>query len=76
MGQFTYNIRGGGMDQFILTTNLAACVCVRNILPISALTLLFRLQTSRKFCSHSKIPICCLWTTFCVPLSFIFYEKQ
>ena len=66
----------------ILTTNLAACVCVcvcaraRKILPISALTLLFRLQTSRKFCSHSKIPIRYLWTTFCVPLSFIFYEKQ
>ena len=58
----------------ILTTNLA--VCVRKILPISALTLLFRLQTSRKFCSHSKIPIRCLWTAFCVPLSFIFYEKQ
>ena len=60
----------------ILTTNLAACLCVRKILPISALTLLFRLQTSRKFCSHSKIPIRCLWTAFCVPLSFIFYEKQ
>ena len=44
----------------ILTTNLAACVCVRKILPISALTLLFRLQTSRKFGSHSKIPIRCL----------------
>ena len=62
----------------ILTTNLAACVClcVRKILPISPLTLLFRLQTSRKFCSHSKIPIRCLWTAFCVPLSFIFYEKR
>ena len=62
----------------ILTTNLAACVClcVRKILPISPLTLLFHLQTSRKFCSHSKIPIRCLWTAFCVPLSFIFYEKR
>ena len=25
---------------------------------------------------NSKIPIRCLWTAFCVPLSFIFYEKQ
>ena len=63
----------------ILTTNLAACVCLcvcaqnfTNFCP----TLLFRLQTSRKFCSHSKIPIRCLWTAFCVPLFFIFYEKQ
>ena len=68
----------------ILTTNWAArarvracvCVCVCKIWPISALTFSFRLQTSRKFCSHSKIPIRCLWTAFCVPLSFIFYEKQ
>ena len=66
----------------ILTTNLAAvvcvcvCVCVRKIWPISALTLLFRIHTSRKFCSHSKIPIRCLWTTFCVPLSLIFYDKR
>ena len=65
----------------ILTTNLAACVCVcvfvcaqnfTNFCP----TLLFRLQTSRKFCSHSKIPIRCLWTAFCVPLSLIFYDKR
>ena len=63
----------------ILTTNLAACVCLcvcaqnfTNFCP----TLLFRLQTYRKFCSHSKIPIRCLWTAFCVPLFFIFYEKQ
>ena len=62
----------------ILTTNLAACVCVCvcKMWPISALTLSFLLQTSRKFCSHSKIPIRCLWTAFCVPLSYIFYEKQ
>ena len=66
----------------ILTTNLAAvvcvcvCVCVRKIWPISALTLLFRIHTSRKFCSHSKIPIRCLWTAFCVPLSLIFYDKR
>ena len=25
---------------------------------------------------NSKIPIRCLWTAFCVPLSFICYEKQ
>ena len=68
--------------QVILTTNLAAvvcvcvCVCVRKIWPISALTLLFRIHTSRKFCSHSKIPIRCLWTAFCVPLSLIFYDKR
>ena len=55
---------------------VCVCVCMRNIWPISARTLLFRIQTSRKFCSHSKIPIRCLWTAFCVPLSFIFYEKQ
>ena len=66
----------------ILTTNLAAvvcvcvCVCVRKIWPISALTLLFRIHTSRKLCSHSKIPIRCLWTAFCVPLSLIFYDKR
>ena len=66
--------------RFILTTNLAAVVCgcvsVCKIWPISACTLSFRIQTFRKFCSHSKIPIRCLWTAFCVPLSFIFYEKQ
>ena len=66
-------------ENIILTTNSAACVCVcvyvQN-LTISALTHSFRLQTSRKFCSHSKIPIRCLWTAFCVPLSFIFYERQ
>ena len=45
--------------------------------PISARTLSFRLQTFRKFCSHSNIPIRYLWTAFFVPLSFIFfYEKQ
>ena len=63
----------------ILTTNLAACVSVCAVCkmwPISARALSFRLQTSRKFCSHSIIPIRCLWTAFCVPLSFIFYEKQ
>ena len=66
----------------LLTTNLAAVVCVCGcvsvckIWPISARTLLFRIHTSRKFCSHSKIPIRCLCTAFCVPLSFIFYEKQ
>ena len=49
----------------ILTTNLATCVCVQNVT-----------HFSRKFCSHSKIPIRCLWTAFCVPLSHIFYEKQ
>ena len=74
---FFFN-RATDLAFYILTTNLAACVClcVRKILPISPLTLLFRLQTSRKFCSHSKIPIRCLWTAFCVPLSFIFYEKR
>ena len=63
----------------ILTTNLAACVCLcvcaqnfTNFCP----TLLFRLQTSQIFFPHSKIPIRCLWTAFCVPLFFIFYEKQ
>ena len=62
---------------FILTTNLAArvCVCVRKMCPISALTPSFLLQTSRIFFSHSKIPIRCLWTAFCVPLSYIFLRK-
>ena len=60
----------------ILTTNWAACVCVRKIWPISSRTVSFWIQTFRKFCSNSKIPIRCLWTAFCVPLSFIFYEKQ
>ena len=59
----------------ILTTNLAACVSVQNVTNFCP-PLSFRLQTSRKCCSHSKIPIRCLWTAFCVPLSFIFYEKQ
>ena len=52
------------------------CVSVCKIWPISACTISFRLQTSRQICSHSKIPIRCLWTAFCVPLSFICYEKQ
>ena len=39
-------------------------------------TLSFRHQTSRKFFSHSNFPIPYLWTAFCVPLSFVFYEKQ
>ena len=62
---------------YILTTNLAAivCVCAQNLTNFCP-PLLFRIHTSRKFCSHSKIPIRCLWTAFCVPLSFIFYEKR
>ena len=44
--------------------------------PISARTLSFLLQTSRIFCSHSKIPIRSLWTAFCVPLSYIFFTKN
>ena len=74
-----YTITTRHHHHHILTTNLAACVCLcvcaqnfTNFCP----TLLFRLQTSRKFCSHSKIPIRCLWTAFCVPLFLIFYEKQ
>ena len=52
------------------------CVCVCKIGPISAHTLSFRYQTSRNFFSHSNFPIPYLWTAFCVPLSFVFYEKQ
>ena len=52
------------------------CVCVCKIGPISARTLSFRHQTSLKFFSHSNFPITYLWTAFCVPLSFVFYEKQ
>ena len=58
-----------------LTTNLAACVSV-----------CVSVQHLTNFCPnalistpnvpHSKIPIRCLWTAFCVPLSFICYEKQ
>ena len=61
----------------IITTNLAAVVCVCVCVsvckswPISAHTLSFRIQTFRKCCSHSKIPIRCLWTALCVPLTFI-----
>ena len=72
---------GKWLSDVILTTNLAdcvcvcVCVCVRKMWPISALTPSFLLQTSRIFFSHSKIPIRCLWTAFCVPLSYIFYEK-
>ena len=58
----------------IYTTKGAACVC--KIWPISARTLSFRHQTSRKFFSHSNFPIPYLWTAFCVPLSFVLYEKQ
>ena len=58
----------------IYTTKIAACVCVCvcKIWPISARTLSFRHQTSRKFFSHSNFPICYLWATaFCVcPLCF------
>ena len=64
-----------------LTTNLAAVVCVDvcqcakfdQFLPARSH---FESKRSEKICSHSKIPIRCLWTAFCVPLSFIFYEKQ
>ena len=52
------------------------CVCVCKIGPISARTLSFRHETSRKLFSHSNFPIPYLWTAFCVPLSFVFYEKQ
>ena len=55
---------------------VCVCVCVCKIGPISARTLSFRHQTSRKFFSHSNFPIPYLWTAFCVPLSFVFYEKQ
>ena len=51
-------------------------MCVCKMWPISARTLSFLLQTSRKLCSHSKIPIRCLWTAFCVPLSYIFFTKN
>ena len=52
------------------------CVCVCKIWPISARTLSFRHQTSRKFFSHSNFPIPYLWTAFCVPLSFFFFTKN
>ena len=59
---------------YIYTTKGDACVCVSvcKIWPISARTLSFRHQTSRKFFSHSNFPICYLWATaFCVcPLCF------
>ena len=67
----------------ILTTNLAAVVCVcvdvcqcaqfDQFLPARSH---FESKRREKFSSHSKIPIRCLWTAFCVPLSCIFYEKQ
>ena len=38
-------------------------------------TISFRLQTSRKCCSHNNIPIRYLWTAFCVPLSCICLRK-
>ena len=55
---------------------VCVCVCVCTIWPISARTISFRHQTSRKFFSHSNFPMPYLWTAFCVPLSFVFYEKQ
>ena len=64
------------MHILISTINLAACVSVCTIWPSFARTLSFRLQTSRKFCSHSNIPIRYLWTAFFVPLSFIFFTKN
>ena len=63
-----------GLAEYIYTTIGDACVCT--IWPISARTTSFRHQTSRKFFSHSNFPIPYLWTAFCVPLSFVFYEKQ
>ena len=68
----------GAPSLLILTTNLAACVCVcvRKSLPISALTLLFRLQTSRKFCSHSKFPYAAFGPLFAFHCPLFFYEKQ
>ena len=56
-------------------TRACVCVCVCKIGPISARTLSFRHQTSRKFFSHSNFPIPYLWTAFCVPLSFVFLRK-
>ena len=55
---------------------VCVCVCVLcKIGPISARTLSFRHQTSRKFFSHTNFPIPYLWTAFCVPLSFVFLRK-
>ena len=67
----------------ILTTNLAECVCVCVCLCVCAQNVThfipYALISSSNFPNfflHSKIPIRCLWTAFCVPLSYIFYEKQ
>ena len=72
------NTRGAWLTQegcTITERKEGRCVSVHNLTNFCQ-TLSFRIQTSRKFCSHSKIPIRCLWTAFCVPLSFIFYVKQ
>ena len=76
-----YCVRKSGLAEKyvrIYTTigDACVCVCVCKIGPISARTFSFRHQTSRKFFSHSTFPIPYLWTAFCVPLSFVFYEKQ
>ena len=61
----------------IYTTIGEACVCVcakfDQFLPVRP-----HLDTKRpvNFFSHSNFPIPYLWTAFCVPLSFVFYEKQ
>ena len=63
----------------ILTTNLAACVCVSvcakfdQFLPERSH---FDAKRPKFFFPHSNIPIRYIWTAFCVPLSFICYEKQ
>ena len=38
-------------------TGVCVCVCVCKIGPISARTVSIRLQSARKFCSHSNFPM-------------------
>ena len=51
------------------------CVCAQfdQFLPVRS-----HFDTKRPviFFLHSNFPIPYLWTAFCVPLSFVFYEKQ
>ena len=65
----------------ILSTNLAAVVCVCVSVCVQNLTnfcpdaLISTPNAPKKF-PHSNIPIRYIWTALCVPLSFICYEKQ
>ena len=53
-----------------------ACVCVCAKCDPFLPDALISSSNFPNFFSHTKIPIRCLWTAFCVPLSYIFFTKN